>query len=207
MNLYDIKVEIKFRWYGLFGIPIYHTVSSKKNGYTWFEVAKNGSRTIHSILNEHAPADYKKRDHPYLKSKHQSNFKFAIIRNPWDRFVSCYTDKVLKKKLYPSCWDKDIDFFIDFVSKHDLRYCNEHFRLQTSLFPKDDLDFVGRMENYDEDIKHIMNQLNIESDIPHRNKSTRTHYSEYYNPERIKRVADLYAEDIEFGGYQFEVNQ
>lgn len=142
------KTELKKRVFRICSIPYYNMVSSAEFDYTWFKIAKNGTRSILKILKDNQAIDYERKNTIYIRVRHRNKFKFCVIRNPWDRLVSCYTDKIQKQLLFEECWDKDFDYFIDFVSNQDLDHCNEHFRRQTKLFPLDDIDYIAKMETF-----------------------------------------------------------
>ncbi|MGD9799699.1 MAG: sulfotransferase family 2 domain-containing protein, partial [Parvularculaceae bacterium] len=66
------------------------TISSERK-FIWFRVAIVGTRTIlHALKNANAPLDAREESHLYLFPNLQRDyFKFAFVRNPWDRLVSC----------------------------------------------------------------------------------------------------------------------
>ena len=39
--------------------------------------------------------------------------------------------------------------------------------------------------------------------LPHLNKTTNKHYTEYYDEETVEIISDLYSEDIKLLGYKF----
>lgn len=81
-----------------------------------------------------------------------------------------------------------------------------HIRLQVKLFPVDQVDFIGRFETFEEDLRTIMTKLGIQDkEIPHRNASQHEHYSKYYTPRTRDIIARKYKQDIEAFGYQFEM--
>ncbi|WP_321369266.1 sulfotransferase family 2 domain-containing protein [uncultured Draconibacterium sp.] len=197
------KKKLKTKVFRNLSIPYYNVVTSNDYNYTWFKVAKNGTRSILKVLREQDAIDMEKYDYPYFKKKHVGKFKFCVIRNPWDRLTSCYAGKVVKQKMFQECWDKDFDYFVDFITRQDLNFCNAHFRRQTRLFPVGDIDYMARMENYGTDIEKIMTRLGIETEIAHLNRSNKSHYTEYYNDKTIKVISELYKDDIELGKYKF----
>jgi hypothetical protein len=140
----------------------------------------------------------------FNNKKHEEYFKFVFVRNPWDRLVSCYHDKVLKKKLFKKCWNKDFKYFVNYVKKQNLETADRHIRLQSSLFPVNAVDFIGRFENFENDFQYVGKKIGLpESKLPHYNITKHKHYSEYYDDETRAIVAEMYADDIKNFGYQF----
>lgn len=186
----------------------YNITASDQHNFVWFRVAKVGTRTIYQILRENnVPYSIKGVRIPFVAEEHKKQFKFAFVRNPWARVVSCYHDKVVNKALrtLKKCYDKDFDFFVDFLAKKDLTHCDVHFKLQTALFPFHEMDFIGRMENFKEDLQYVLKQIGIDCPrIPHRNVSSHEHYSHYYNERTKAIIEELYRADIEAFGYDFE---
>lgn len=68
------------------------------------------------------------------------------------------------------------------------------------------MDFIGRFENLQNDFKKICKKLNLEEDPLPKAKVlyNKPHYSFFYNENTIKRVEELYGDDIEYFDYKFE---
>jgi hypothetical protein len=69
------------------------------------------------------------------------------------------------------------------------------------------VDFIGRFENFGQDLSHVFDMLGLEGsqlEIPHENRSAHSHYSEMYTPDTRKIVRKRFRKDIEFFGYEFE---
>lgn len=146
----------------------------------------------------------------------QRYFKFAFVRNPWDRLFSAFT--FLKK----GGWDdKDrewasqhlekYDNFEQFVMKCDF---NEeimsfmHFRPQFEFVCSQrktiELNYLGYFETINDDYSKICKRLNLPDTLEHRNASTKSSYRDQYSEPMISRVETLYADDIRLFGYCFE---
>ena len=117
--------------------------------------------------------------------------------------MSVYNNKVEMKLMFPECWDKDFDRFIDFVSQQNLRTCDAHLRLQTALFPSGDIDFVGRIERFEEDILKVMEKLGITADVTQEGRIDHPDYHTYYTAALRDKVARMYEADIRYGGYSY----
>lgn len=185
---------------------------SKKHKFVWFRVAKVGSSTIRTVFRKKfVRMPIYEEDFSFNPKEYKDYFKFAFVRNPWARIVSCYCQKVEDKTsawkhYYGECFDKGFDYFVDFVAKKDLTTADRHIRLQTSLIPVHDVDFIGRLENFEEDFKYVLSVLKLHHcKIPKKNSSSHAHYSRYYNERTKAIIAEIYKSDIETFGYQFEV--
>lgn len=186
----------------------YNLTISDSHRFVWFRVAKVGTRSILYVLNEHhVPLDVNDYEILYNPKDYQGYFKFAFVRNPWDRVVSAYCNKVLTKghPAFKECFDKGFEYFVDFIASKDLRHADAHIRLQTSLIPVDEMDFIGRLENFDEDLNHVMEKIGIEEvAIPRNNPSEHEHYSHYYTARTKRIIAEKYKRDIKVFGYKFD---
>ena len=68
-----------------------------------------------------------------------------------------------------------------------------------------DLDFIGKYENLENDVSHIIQVLGIKcTKLPHRNKTIQCGYQNYYTPATEMKVAFLYRDDIKEFGYSFK---
>ncbi|MEZ5146215.1 MAG: sulfotransferase family 2 domain-containing protein [Bacteroidales bacterium] len=187
-------------------IPFYQMTWSKEAAYTFFLIQKTGISSMLRVLRDETEIDFDEKTAIYFKSQHQNHFKFCFIRNPWDRLVSCYSNKVLRKKLYPECWGKDFSYFIHFLTRQHLPTADGHIRLQTSSFPVNDIDFIGRFENFSDDFDFIINdKLKLNRNPVKKNQSRHAHYTQYYSNKTRRMVEKLYKEDIKLGNYRFGV--
>ena len=195
----------------------YTITKSTESKYVWFQIAKNATRTTVNYLNENTKVDFGfplhlDKDSGYGKSyesEYDNYFKFTIVRNPWDRLLSFYYNKLHGKDVYGGNYSSfsECNTFEDFIyalKPRNLKKCNGHFKLQTEMFPLDSIDFIGKFENFSDDFGIICGEIGIpRQDIPHRNKSFHRYYTKYYSDGTRKVVAEKYASDIEQFGYEF----
>ena len=183
------------------------TISDEKN-FIWFRVGKVGTRTILDLFmqaNIELTAEHPYRIY-YPVNRYSTYFKFAFVRNPWDRFVSCWRDKVIRRNKFEfSDTEQNLESFIDYVTKNvDLEYGNHHLRLQSRLIDLNHIDYLGRFETFETDLKEVMNLLDIEATIKKKNASNRKiDYREYYTERTKNKVAELYEKDIRIFNYEF----
>lgn len=125
-------------------------------------------------------------------------FKFAFDRNPWDREVSYYFHCYRDGSERPS--------FERFV-RSDRRARLNNYEIY-SLGGDVAVDFVGRYENLQEDLKHALGQVAVKSDLdlPRAKGTFRTEtrpYREYYTQATKNLIGEWYRPEIVLLGYEF----
>ncbi len=179
----------------------------KQTKFVWFRVAKVGTRSILALLDEAHIKTTHVSGKKYDAQKYKNYYKFAFVRNPWDRIVSCYFNKIVPccHPPFKECYGKDFNYFINFIARQDLNKADIHIRLQTKLFPVKELDYLGKLENFSDDLNRIFKKLGLASiDIPHYNSSVHAHYSCYYNDYTQRIIATKYKKDIKALRYKFQ---
>ena len=200
----------------------YLSLVSDQEQYVFYKIYKSGSSTTSKILRSHTETSslpYKKvlfKNSIEQLNAYHSNFdpyfKFAFVRNPWDRLVSLYSEKILNHKktinkvpYYKEFIGLSFESFLDRIIYSDLESCIPHHRLQTHLMPLNKMNFIGKLENFNKDIQVVLDHLKIKNcKIQHLNQSKHSHYSDYYNNRYKKLVESKYAEDIENFNYSFD---
>jgi hypothetical protein len=123
-------------------------------------------------------------------------YKFACVRNPWERMVSYYFTPGQRKR-----WDRKA--FEKMVSES--LSAADYLRLNLGeADPFRNVDRILRFENLAEEFASICAHLDIPpAPLPNYNKSEREHYSTYYDDELRELVRTRFAEEIARFGYTF----
>ena len=190
----------------------YNVTNSNKQKYVWFRTAKCGTRSILQFLTDNTDIDVNGYNVKY-DNRWKDYFKFAIVRNPWDRLVSCWTQKFNFENLKPKYYEKlkldgtrfvHFKEFIMLLSDDSKLNSDIHWMPLNKLFPVDFLNFIGKFENLQEDFNTICDKIGIaQQKLPHKNKTKHKCYTEYYDDETRQIVAEKYANDIKNFGYKF----
>lgn len=137
-----------------------------------------------------------------------SYYKFAFVRNPWDRLVSwhrmCMEFGGNKFQTYVRINHPEFsDFIRDGNCDGLARTCQNQLDYITDDKGNVLVDFIGRFENLEEDFRK-MNLAGTGVKLPHANKSSHKDYRSYYSEETREIVAQRFAKDCEFFGYRFD---
>jgi len=150
------------------------------------------------------------------KAEFDSYFKFAFVRNPWDRVVSAYAYLIDGggQNEYDEKWGRTLAAYDGFEAFVTGWLTPGNVREQIHFLPQHEfvctegsalgVDFVGRFERIEQDFESVRKKLGIGGALQHLNASKRQRYASYYNPKTIGIVADVYQKDIELFGYDFE---
>jgi hypothetical protein len=149
----------------------YHITYDYKHKAIWFRTYKVASRTIDNMLKKDcSDGQYIYGSAmSYSPSMFKNFFKFAFVRNPETRFISAWKDKVLNYNYFNfeesrHAEMKNLDTFIGWVKTLDINNCDEHLASQNSLIDIDNIDFIGKIENFDNDFQYVLDKLSIKTD-------------------------------------------
>jgi len=146
-------------------------------------------------------------------------FKFSFVRNPWSRMVSLaqccenfYKAKIVDGKLDPRGYiqqypDREIDARSISAHKSLQPYKPAIMNAVYLNTLDEELDYIGRFENLQDDWKHVCDVIGIKNTLFGSNGSKKpvssTEYTKYYDDETREQIAQRYAKDIEYFGYKF----
>jgi len=150
----------------------------------------------------------------------ESCYKFAFVRNPWDRAVSAYqfalkgrteTAGMRHKKLYQGAAFRSFEAYVyEWLSAQNLTTLDNVFQPQY-LFVTDDqqsllVDYLGRVEQFADGMNHVSGVTGITMPVLDLNRVTdKGRYVDFYPDDRlINAVGDLYQQDVTLFGYDFK---
>lgn len=152
-------------------------------------------------------------------------FSFAFVRNPWDRLVSCYRDKILGEvpdftSFHPArgvayCLARfdvfragmSFDQFVEAVATIPDDEADSHFRSQhtfvTNALGDVAIDFLGKFETLASDFGR--EKLGLPSLVLPRvqGASTPTRYTEFYTQRTRQTAARRFCDDVQLFSYEF----
>ena len=101
-------------------------------------------------------------------------FKFTFVRNPFDRFVSAYSDFTQIRNLNLTTFKDFCKSFPDSEFSEDIHWIPQHKLLcdDETIVP----DFIGRYENISDDLKKISDIIGFDINIGHHRKTKRKSY-------------------------------
>jgi len=184
-----------------------------KSGYSYFINSKIFERVVFKKTSKDIYENYK------------NWYKFSFVRCPFDRLLSFYKDKVLtnpidrinrnEKKMqlcqkillrnlnkplkleqFKNIKFKDICLIINKIVLSDSHFIPYNI----GLINEDKIiaDFVGKLENFNDDIKVINKKLKLNLQVIKDNSTFETNIFDYYDLHTIFLVAKSYEKDFKF---------
>jgi hypothetical protein len=191
-------------------------------------IQKTGGTSIRKALGVELHERHKHRTAAELRSvygedKWKAYFKFAFVRNPWDRLVSWWS-AIDRHRAHFEAREIGLNKFQSYILQHATTFeefltrCDEPiedtdglkhiFRNQVDYLTDDTgrviVDRIGRFERLQDEMSEIAKGLGMDEIVlPRINGSSHAHYTEHYSEELIGLVAERYRVDIETFGYRY----
>ena len=207
-------------------------IVSQEHKFLFFAVNKTGTTSAEKYLQnygtvrlpKHSTAqEYKnfvdRKDGFSLDEDFASYFKFAFVRNPWDRLVSLYKYRMRPKYRDPN--DRYHAFstygieFEDWVLDPESSLYQIMNAGRTPAFPQSRrlsdadgaalVDFVGKFECLSAHFKQACQHIGLPvKRLSRVNVSQGKPYMDYYNEQTRAKVEEVFKEDVKRFGYTFD---
>lgn len=190
---------------------------SRTGGVVLTDALQRALPDAQRLLDQHAPLAEART--VLGADRFSASFKFAIVRNPWDRLMSWYA---LIGKLEhnggpamlldpASAHWKGFDAFLEKWSAEEVRIDGVRRRKLSQWAQLADaeghllIDDVGRFETLAEDAARLFARMGLDRPpLPKMNTAPHHHYSLYYSDFGRELVAHAFREDAERFDYRFE---
>lgn len=196
--------------------------------YIFIHIPKTAGKSIYTMLDDGIhnnkafpaiPIDGIGRRKMHLKAteikselgqeRFDQYYKFAFVRNPWDRMISeFFWRKLRPKRRQFESLEAMLDFQLKGNEVEDDK--NRHFTPQVDYVTNNNgefiVDFIGRFENLNEDFRTVTEKIGIHTqrNLPKLNTSPREpEYRKYYTETTREMVLNLYQQDIDLLQYSF----
>ena len=183
-------------------------------------ITKTAGTSVAQSLYGQLPYHYTSAQYRVIfgKRRFKDFYKFAFVRNPWDRLYSAYS--YLKSggwDKHDQAWaDENIgginsfnEFVLDWLNESKI-HSHLHFKPQFEFLydHKGNLliDDLGYFETLEEDFRRLKKRVPGSKALQHKNPTTRkiNSYADTYTEEAKRKVEQLYKKDIETFGYTFD---
>ena len=199
-----------YLWSGLSRAVLKH-VNHWRGRVVFIHINKTGGTSIECALHLRSERLSAREKRARLGERRwQRAFKFAFVRNPWDKVVSHYHYRVRTGK---AGFDDDHPPFGDWVRlayrDRNPRYYDVPLMFASQLEWVADreghvlVDFIGRFERLDEDFAEVCRHIGVRAELPRVKTTSHAHYRDFYDDETRAIVARAFAPDLERFGYRF----
>jgi hypothetical protein len=151
------------------------------------------------FYDKHEGIDFYRKKYPDLFGIY---FKFACVRNPFEKVYSHYIFKRINRK--KECYENDFNEWVEKYAFND--FTGNIFKAQLDFLYIDNLiavDEILRYENLEEGLRMIWQKLNIKQNTPRLFPSCAEDYRNKYSTKSIEIVEKVFEKDLKYFGYKY----
>lgn len=180
--------------------------------YLFVHINKAGGKSVEAALDlpfRHATAVQLRE--LFGPAEYDRRFVFAFVRNPWSKVVSHYN---YRRKTGRTGMDQQAPEFNEWVRRAYGQHDPVYYDNPIMFMPQTDwlvdaqgtlmVRFVGKLERFSEDFAHVCEQLDVEVELPHVNKTPHKPHQDHFEDDTRELIGRLFASDIERWGYTFD---
>lgn len=190
-------------------------IEIKKRGFAFIHINKNGGSSVEKALNikdqSHIPYYVLEDYYGALDAKKLKTF--AVVRNPYDRIVSQYHYRFehdqygIKKKNISFKEFCRLAYHVkdEAVINFPLMFKTQYEWLQDHNGKIDHINYIGKFEQFDKTVADILELLNMDKELknlPHKRKSNRGNWYDYFDEESKEIVHKYFQQDFEIFNYE-----
>ncbi len=190
----------------------YNVTISHSHRFVWYRVAKVATRTIrHHFLTNGVRLDVNHAMRVrYPWASFEDYYTFAFVRDPLERFVSAWRDKVVADNYFD--FDdatlqrmQSVEEFARWAADQDLAALpstDHHIALQSRLIDLNRVDFVGRLEDFDAGFAEVCSRIGtVVAPATPRNQTAPPGQRSDVSDEVRDLVRRMYQRDYQIFGY------
>lgn len=189
-----------------------------ENKCIFVHITKTAGTSVAKSLFNYMPYHYTAIEYRVIYGRKDFNnyYKFAFVRNPWDRLYSAY--RYLSSGGWnqkDKAWAKiNIIQFKDFNDFVQQWVCEENINKHIHFKPQHEficdkhkiilVDYLAYFETLENDFNYICNIMKSEAKLGKHNVNPGLDYRGVYSDSSRAIVANVYADDIQLFGYDFD---
>lgn len=207
-------------------------IISRAHRYIFFAIPKTGTHSVRRALRAHLGPDdleqvglfvhkrfpfpeFANIQHGHISTRQirpvlgdeafAQLFKFAFVRNPFDRFVSYCAFMSRETDVFQREPTRYMKYIIREARPVDHLLFQPQHQMVTGESGELELDFVGRNETMQASYDEVCRRVGIPTTALERvNSSKHRPWQEYYDRDLVGWVGDFYRRDLELFDYRFE---
>jgi hypothetical protein len=191
-------------------------IINHKHKYIFFMIPKNACSTVrHCLLKQIEDNENLEYNLKQLKGMRKINyhnlhrfqdyFWFAFLRNPFDRVIACYKDKVLNElgdEKYKPLYNPDLTFekFVNFISVTPDDIIDWHLKSQDFYIGQyiDNMNFIGHVDFFPMGMEFVKKRINNNFSYGHLRKTKPFKKGSYFvNMELENKILIRYKRDFD----------
>ena len=185
---------------------------NRSQKWAFIHIPKTGGNSISQILLNQPGTEQITVHGPINQLRDvEGYFIFSFVRNPYTRFASWFEHRKREDKAYL------FSDFIKSIDPLDFLFFSQDYYLNHGKTNEKKMSFVGRYENFNEDLNYILNHIGVEQkEIPHLNRNkywekfpnldTWSLYKTYYREPWMKEwVKEKYKNDFTIFHYDLDI--